>query len=263
MLLTDLPDHCLLLIFDCCDINTLATMTTVCTTSRDFIRTHIFRKIPTFRLAAANAMDIAHNLVTVSRLVRVINPTNFHVKIYRNLQALKDMPVISVDMNATTTEAFVESHFLGSSLHCLDHICKRIEAIHIYCSFYDCYDNDPVNMDNFASWSNLKKLAISGHDKKLQHFLAFPRGVWNLDIMCFRSMYIPAGFINDAIHSGASLKNVTFENCKFGNLTDANIIAIADEVRNRGGHFPLGLKFVNVDMKGSALLEVGQYELIC
>lgn len=258
VLLTDLPEHCLLLIFDCCDINTLATMTTVCTTLRDFIGTHIFRKLTTVRLAAANAKDIAYNLITVSRFVRVIKPTNFHVKIYRNLQALKDMPLTSLDLNVTTTEASVESHFLGA-LRYLDNICKRIEAIHIHCSIYDGIHNDPINMDTFASWSNLKKLAISGHDKKTQHFFVFPRGVWNLDILCFRNMYITAGFINDAIHSGSNLKSVTFENCKFEKLTAANIIAMADEVRNRGGHFPLGLIFVNVDLNGSGLLEVGQY----
>ncbi|KAG4071962.1 hypothetical protein HA402_006123 [Bradysia odoriphaga] len=250
----DLPDHCLLLIFDCCELNTLTTLTTVCTKLKLLICTHIFHKNNTFDLAAKNKQDIARCLVSVARLVRAVNPSNFHVQVYRNLQACKEMPIISVDTATSSTEVFVESHFM-ESLHCLNNICDRITAVTIYMSIYDCHDNDVCDLMNFETWSNIKKFSINGHDKSTRHYLEFPENIWDVDIMSFGCMFITNDIFNDAVGMGENLKHIIFQNCKLEYLHPVNLIMLAETVRRRGGHFPLGLTFTNVEMNSEEFLE--------
>lgn len=194
----------------------------MCSKLKEFIFTNILRKITTFSLTAAK--KISRNLVTVSRLVRVIDPTNFYVKIQRNLQASKEFSLISLDVSGSEAEVSIESHFLRW-LHCLDNICIRIKAIHVYSSFYDSIENNPLDMSTFTPWSNLKKLAISGHYKNLLFFLQFPRAAWNLETISFRCIFISVDNIVDALHAaGPNLKIIRFENCRFAQLLPFDVL---------------------------------------
>lgn len=257
MLLLDLPDHCLLLIFEHCEVRALATLSTVCSKLREMIRVQIFRKMVNYYATPMNKNEITADLIAVSRLVTSINPTNFIIKIYRNLQTSKDMPIIYVNLKSSSaSEVFVESHFL-EWLHYLNLICRRIELIHIHSSIYDARNNDAIDMATLTSWPKLSKLIISGHDKRLGHIIDFPtRNAWHLEMIEIRNMFITSGFIKNILQTSNILRNIVFDSCKVSLFQPGDFVSIATSVRDRGGHFPLNLAFVNVRMKGEALLEV-------
>lgn len=260
----DLPDHCLLLIMERCDIRSLATLSTVCTELSNFIRSNIFLKMTSYRSLPINKREVITDLIAVTRLIRSINATNFNLKIYRNLKDSKDMPIVSVDLNTSSmTEVLVESHFL-KWLHYLDSICRQIESVRIHCSIYDCRNNDGVAMNTLTTWSKLKKLAISGYDKRLGHLINFPRNAWNLEEISFHDLFVTVDFIKDALQMSTIVKNIIFENCYIEEFRIGDLVSIATVVQERGGHFPLGLTFINVTMKrhGYGLLEVRNVRML-
>lgn len=251
---TDLPEHCLLEILAYCDVRTWAAMSHVSMYFKQFICVHFFRKMSNFNLLS-NTDGIIDDLITVSRVVTTTNPRNFTVVIQRNLLVSKESAVISVALNSLTTEVIVEAHFLRF-LNGLDNIRKLIESIHIRSTIYDAHNNDGIDMGNFSSWSNLKKLNISGYDKRIKHMLQFPINEWKIEVISFDNMYITGDLINDTLQVGNHLKNIKFQNCKLEKLVSTDLITIAENVRIGGGHFPLGLTFINVKVKGDAFLEV-------
>lgn len=89
MLITHIPDHCLLIILDYCDMDTLTTLSIVCTKLREFLINNFFWKITNYSHASIED-NIAGNFITVTRLAECINPTNFQVKI-QSLQTSKDL----------------------------------------------------------------------------------------------------------------------------------------------------------------------------
>lgn len=245
-MLLDLPDHCLLLILkNNCDVATLATMANVCKKFKELILVHIFRKMSTFRLAAVDTNEIGLHMVTVSRLVRLMTPANFRVKIERNLKISANLPLITVGMKAPVTELSVESHFLGW-MRCFGNISNRFQAVHFHCTIYDAFDNEGLNMDGFNEWHSIKKFIISGYDENVTHSLQLPAYLARLECMVFQHMSIDVGLIFDTLRTAPKVKTICLNSCKFNRLIICDeIIEIAEAVQGMVRGFPLGLIFIN------------------
>lgn len=256
-MLLQLPQHCLLIVFKELDLCSHMMLANVCTSLKIFIRTHVFHKITNFSVSPLLPVEIIPNMIAVSRFVRLMNPTSSDLKMYRNLEMAKEMPIISVDISHSSSpcEVFVESHFL-EYLRYMELFSSRVESIKILCSIYDAHINDGCDLTNFASWSNLKNLSIGGFDGRTIHLIDFPENAWELKTISLHNMGIGSRIINDVARISKHLETITFEHCKCRRFLPQDIIAAAEGVRDRGGHWPLGLIFVNVSMKGDALLWV-------
>lgn len=245
----NLPDDCLLSIFDHCDFHTLATLSTVCKRLSELLCTQVLAKIPKFTSVATNDNDVANGLLTVSRLVQCINPSNFHLKISRNLHSSVEWPEISVNMKSSMSAISMDMDFFKTEWLCqLEKIEKRIQSIHIHRSVYDTACEVTVAL----SFPVVTNLIISGYAGScdIPDLSKIVCTLPKLEKISFRNGTITWDHVIKYYKIANKLQDVIFENCFFGsNIVKDQIIQIAGIVKSSGNHFPLCLLFDRIQTK--------------
>lgn len=249
----NLPDDCLLEIFNKCDFHTLATVSTVCKKLSVLLRDQVFVKIMKFNSVAKNESDTMNGLLTVSRLVQSINPTNFHLKVYRNFENSIKWPAISVDMKSSKSEISFEMDFFKSEwLNACETIAKRIKSVHIHRSIYDKSSFVESTMVELFPLST--KLTISSYSLncKIPDMSKVVNSLPKLEVICVRSGTVDWKHIVSYCQQAKHLQYICFENCCFdSDIEMAQISQVVHAIQNEGHHFPIGLMFDRIQFKPS------------
>lgn len=161
----NLPDDCLLAIFKYCDFHELAALSAVCKKLSELLRTQIFAKITKFNATTADNTEVLNGLIAISRLVQCMQPSNFHLKISRNLHDSIEWPAITVDVKSSKSELFIEMGFFKSEwLRQLETIAKRFKSVHLHRTVYDkTIDFATQNAVLDIPFSMVTKLTVSGY----------------------------------------------------------------------------------------------------
>lgn len=241
----NLPDDCFLVIFNYCDFHTLAVLSTVCKRLSELLCSRVFAKIPKFNTAATSDTEVAVGLMTVSRLVECANPSNFHLKIARNLRGSVEWPEISVDMESAKSEISIEMDFFNAEwMSQLEKIEARVKSIHIHRSAYDSssFDEEFSNL----SFSMATKLTISGFARgcSIPDLSEVVCALPQVEMISLRNGNIDWDHVVSYCAIAKKLQNIKFENCSFdSNLKNYQICEIAKTVIENGNHFPLCVAF--------------------
>lgn len=260
----NLPDDCLLAIFDYCDFHVLATLSMVCTKMGNLLRTRVFAKISKFNSVATNEAEVKSGLLTVSRLVQCINPSNFHLKINRNFQSpvpKPGWPAISIDMKSSMkSKISVELDFF--KLECiseLGNIAKRVKSIHLHHSIYD----DSTQWKQKQDFANATEWIISGYANccRISQFFSAFDIMPKLEVLFLRNGFIEWAHIHSCCEKAKGLNSITFEKCFFySDVTSDTIIQIARKVKSSGNNnYPLRLMFDHIPSAQSMNCCSGNY----
>lgn len=263
----NLPDACLLAIFDNCDFHTLAVLSTVCKRFSDLLRIRVFAKIPKFNAETTNYDDVKSGLLTTSRLVQCVNPKNFHLKVYRNFLCSIDWPALTLDMKSTKSEISVEMDFFKSEwLTHLEKVAKRIKSIHLHRSVYNSNYNQTKLSHSGISFPNAMGLTISCYAMSCD----IPDLSWvaksspKLEVIILRKGTVKWEHIISFSKQSKNLRTIMFENCYFDDDIDmAQIVDVALVVKEKGHHYPLCLIFDRILTKRPQTITPKVVEKLC
>lgn len=240
----NLPNGCLLAIFNFCSFDTLAMVSLVCKKMSDLLRREVFSKSTVFNFITANDVQVEKTLQTVSHLVQCLNPSVFHLKIFRNSQISAKWPAITVDLKSTKSQISIDKDFLKSEwLPHLRKIAKCIKSVHLRISINDDDDFVPFNGDTFP---NATELTVTGYSIRcdipnLSLVISF---LPKLETISLRNGTIDWQHIIDYCRLAKKLQSIGFKNCCFDSTMDAaQIVQIADAIKNGDKRPRLGLIF--------------------
>lgn len=209
----NLTDDCFLAIFDYCDFDTLAMLSTVCKKMCELLRTRVFGKIAIYKSDTSNEAGVKNGLLTVSRLVQCINPPNFRLKIRRSARA--DWAAITVDMTSFKSVVFVETDFFTSECASeLEKMAKRIKTIHLHCSIYDYSVLEP---DGGAVFPNVTRLILSASSNScnISDLLSVVERMPKLEALSLRNGYIQWKRLCTCCEKAVNLQSIEFTTCLF------------------------------------------------
>lgn len=263
----NLPEACLLAIFDNCDFHTLALLSTVCERFSDLLRVRVFAKIPKFNAETTNYDDVKSGLLTTSRLVQCVNPKNFHLKIYRNFLCSIDWPALTLDMKSNKSEVSVEMDFFKSEwLTHLENVAKRIKSIHLHRSVYNSNHDITKSSHSGISFRNAVCLTISCYAMSCD----IPDLSWvansspKLEVIVLRKGTVKWEHIISLSKHSKNLRTIMFENCYFdADIDKEQIVDVASVVKKKGHYHPLCLIFDSILIKRPQTITSQVSEKLC
>lgn len=263
----NLPEECLLAIFNNCDFHTLALLSTVCKKFSDLLRVRVFSAIPKFNAETCSYSEVKNGLLTTSRLVQCVNPKNFHLKIFRNFLCSIDWPALSLDMKSLKSEIAVEMDFFKSEwLNNLGKTVKRVKSIHLHRSLYNNNFYQSKGNHSGISFPNATQLTISAYAMSCD----IPDLSWvatsspKLENITLRKGTIKWEHILHFCKNAKHLRHIIFENCYFDvDVSKEQIIDVAGIIRKNGNHFPLCLMFDRILIKRPQTVTSQVLEKLC
>lgn len=240
----NLPDKCLIDIFEKLDTANLANLSVVCKKFCKLLRDHIFVKTRTFETETTAEADVINVLTTANRILQCLQPAGFHMKIYRNLKNSHKWPTVFIDFCYTEKSRLsIDMSFLKRKWLCkLEPISSLMKSIHIRHTVYD--DTLLYKPRNEIMWPNVATLIVSGFSNKkpLPDFYTIVAALPKLEDLFIRNMLF--GFHIKDFCQGINLKNIIFENCLFKTeMAEKQIWKVVAVLKEKKKAFPLCIRF--------------------